>query len=136
MVEVWPSTRNPNDAILTSPPIFETTTGSTTVVYGPAETPLEPGRRYAFRVRARSIAGVSELDLFKNNGYSEVFTFVYGDACDLPTGIAASSIGTSRFSLGWEGTFNHTAYKVRYREAGTTNWYENNVAVNAADQYS
>lgn len=136
MVEVWPSTRNPNDAILTSPPVFETTTGSTTVVYGPAETPLEPGRRYAFRVRARSIAGVSELDLFKNNGYSEVFTFVYGDACDLPTGIAASSIGTSRFSLGWEGTFNHTAYKVRYREAGTTNWYENNVAVNAADIYS
>jgi TANFOR domain-containing protein len=136
LVEVWPSTRNPNDAILTSPPIFETTTGSTTVVYGPAETPLEPGRRYAFRVRARSIAGVSELDLFKNNGYSEVVTFIYGDACDLPTGIAASSIGTARFSLGWEGAFNHTGYKIRYREAGTTNWYENNVAVNAADIYS
>lgn len=136
LVEVWPSTRNPNDAILTSPPIFETTTGSTTVIYGPAETPLEPGRRYAFRVRARSIAGVSELDLFKNNGYSEVFTFVYGDACDLPTGIAASSIGTSRFSLGWEGAFNHTGYRVRYREAGTTNWYENNVTVNSADIYS
>ncbi|HEY9007906.1 MAG TPA: fibronectin type III domain-containing protein [Ohtaekwangia sp.] len=136
MVEVWPSTRNPNDAILTSPPIFETTTSSTTVVYGPAETPLEPGRRYAFRVRARSIAGVDELDLFKNNGYSEVISFVYGDACDLPTGINATSIGTSKFSLAWDGLFNHTAYRVRYREAGTTNWYENNVTSANADIYS
>ncbi|WP_079685666.1 fibronectin type III domain-containing protein [Ohtaekwangia koreensis] len=136
MVEVWPSTRNPNDAILTSPPIFETTTSSTTVVYGPAETPLEPGRRYAFRVRARSISGVDELDLFKNNGYSEVISFVYGDACDLPTGINAGSIGTSKFSLTWDGLFNHTAYKVRYRETGTTNWYENSVTSTNADIYS
>ena len=133
IVEVWPSTRNPNDAILTSPLIFETTTTSTTVVYGPAETPLEPGRRYAFRVRARSIAGVDQLDLFKNNGYSEVFTFVYGDACDLPTGISTSAISSTRFSLGWEGLFNHTAFRVRYREAGTQNWYENNTAINSVE---
>lgn len=129
MVEVWPSTRNPNDAILTSPPIYEATTASTTIIYGPAETPLEPGRRYAFRVRARSIAGTDALDLFKNNGYSEVFTFVYGDACDLPTGISTSAISSTRFSLSWDGLFNHTAYKVRYREAGTANWYENSSAI-------
>ncbi|WP_254152707.1 fibronectin type III domain-containing protein [Chryseosolibacter indicus] len=125
MVEVWPETRNPNDAILTSPPILEETTQNTTYVYGPSETPLEPGRRYAFRVRAKSIAGVDEMDLFKNNGYSEVFTFVYGDACDLPTGISISSVSSSRFNLSWDPQFNHTAFKVRYREAGTTNWYEN-----------
>jgi len=133
MVEVWPSTRNPNDAILTSPPIFETTTSSTTVVYGPSETPLEPGRRYAFRVRAKSIAGIDELDLFKNNGYSEVFTFVYGDACDLPTGITAGTVNATRFNLAWDGTANQTAYRVRYREAGTVNWYENSASITSAD---
>jgi hypothetical protein len=130
MVEVWPSTRNPNDAILTSPPILETTTQQTTYVYGPSETPLEPGRRYAFRVKAKSIAGVEELDLFKNNGYSEVFTFVYGDACDLPTGINAEALSTSRFNIHWDALFNHTAFKVRYRPAGTLEWYETTSAIN------
>lgn len=132
MVEVWPETRNPNDAILTSPPILEETTRNSTFIYGPSETPLELGRRYAFRIRAKGISGVQEMDLFKNNGYSEVFSFVYGDACNLPTGIATESIGSSRFNLNWDAMFNHTAFKVRYREAGTTNWYENNVAIAAA----
>lgn len=132
MVEVWPATRNPNDAILTSPPILEETTRNTTFIYGPAETPLEPGRRYAFRIRAKSISGIDELDLFKNNGYSEVFSFVYGDACDLPTGISTESITSARVSLKWEPLFNHTAFKVRYRQAGTTNWYYNNVTLPSA----
>jgi len=133
MVEVWPATRNPNDAILTSPPIYEATTASTTIIYGPAETPLEPGRRYAFRVRARSMAGVDQIDLFKNNGYSEVFTFVYGDACDLPTGISVASVSSTRFSLTWEGLFNQTAYKVRYRPAGTVDWYQNDVSLTTSE---
>ncbi len=133
MVEVWPATRNPNDAILTSPPIYEATTSSSTVIYGPAETPLEPGRRYAWRVRARSIAGVTPMDLFKNNGYSEVFSFVYGDACDLPTGINTSAVSSSRFSVTWDGLFNHTSFRVRYRQVGTTNWYESNSAINSAE---
>lgn len=130
MVEVWPATRNPNDAILTSPPVFETTTSNTTIIYGPAETPLEPGRRYAITVRAKSIAGVDELNLFKNNGYSEVVTFVYGDACDLPTGIKAETLSSGRVAVGWEPLSNHTAYRVRYRLAGDDRaaWYENNTA--------
>ncbi len=127
LVEVWPETRNPNDAILTSPPVFETTTTSTSILYGPSETPLEPGRRYAFRVRAKSISGVEELNLFKNNGYSEVFTFVYGDACDLPTGIKAEALSSSRIAVSWQSLYNHTGYRVRYRPAGNASsaWYDN-----------
>lgn len=135
LVEVWPETRNPNDAVLTSPPIFETTTPNSMLIYGPAETPLELGRRYAFRVRAKSIAGVDEMDLFKNQGYSETFTFVYGDACDLPTGVTAEA-GSSRMNIKWDGRFNHTTYKVRYRPVGTTEWYINNYAFNDAEIYS
>jgi hypothetical protein len=127
LVEVWPSTRNPNDAILTSQPIFETTTSSTTLIYGPAETPLEPGRSYALRIQAKAIAGVNEVDLFKNNGYSEVVTFVYGDACDLPTGIKAEAISSARIGLQWQSLFNHTSYSIKYRVAGSNNWYESKV---------
>ncbi len=136
MVEVWPATRNPNDAILTSPPIFETTTRSTTVIYGPAETPLELGRRYAFRVQAKSIVGVEELDLFKNHGYSEVVSFVYGDACTLPTGVQIESVSSNRFKVQWTGQFNHTSYKIRYRQVGTQNWYASNTSINEAEIYS
>ncbi len=132
LVEVWPSTRNPNDAILTSPAIFETTTAASTLIYGPAETPLEPGRRYAFRIKAKSIVGVDELNLFKNNGYSQVSTFVYGDACTLPTGIQAEVISSSKIGFAWDTQDNHTGYNIKYRLANTPNaaWYTNTSALN------
>ena len=117
MVEIWPPTRNPNDAILTSPPVFETTTNATTLIYGPAETPLEPGRRYAIQLKARSVTGVEELNLFKNNGLSQVYTFQYGDACNVPTNIVGEAPGPSRIALSWAGATNQTGYKVRYRPA-------------------
>ncbi len=128
LVEVWPSTRNPNDAILTSPVIFQTTTSETTLIYGPAETPLEPGRRYAFQLRARAYAGADELSLFKNNGLSQVYTFVYGDACLAPQNIITNDIGTTRFTANWDGASNQTGYSLRYRpisnpQVPSPNWY-------------
>jgi TANFOR domain-containing protein len=128
LVEVWPSTRNPNDAILTLPAIFQTTTSETTLIYGPAETPLEPGRRYAFQLRARAYAGADEVSLFKNNGFSQVYTFVYGDACLAPQNIITSDIGTTRFSVNFDGASNQTGYSLRYRlspnpQSPSPNWY-------------
>ena len=76
VVEIWPEGRNPNDAINTTNPIFETTTANNYFVYGLAEPPLIPGRKYAFQVQARANSGIDQLELFKNNGYS-VDTFFY-----------------------------------------------------------
>ena len=128
LVEIWPEGRNPNDAILTTPPIFQTTTQSTTLIYGPAETPLEPGRHYAFRVRAKSIVGIEELDLFKNQGYSQTHMFIYGDPCNLPNNISAQPLSSTRFKVGWQAQFNHTSFEVRYRDAGEddADWIEEN----------
>lgn len=125
VVEVWPANRNPNDAILTQPAIYETTTHSTTLVYGPDATQLEPGRVYAFRVQARSMAGAEQLDLFKNNGYSETVTFIYGDACDAPSNIAVEASAPSRVSLSWNASPSQTGYTVQYRVKGQTDgkWY-------------
>jgi Purple acid Phosphatase, N-terminal domain/Bacterial EndoU nuclease len=119
LVEVWPSTRNPNDAILTSRPIYETTTTATTLIYGATETALEPGRRYAFQIKARSIAGVSELNLFKNNGLSQVSSFVFGDACLPPQNIVADATGPTKFSVKWDAGASQTAYNLRYRLASS-----------------
>lgn len=124
LVELWPATRNPNDAILTSPPIFETTTRSTTLVYGPAETPLELGRRYAYQIKAKSIVGVEELNLFKNGGKSQVYTFQYGDACNVPQRILGDATGATRFTVAWDAANSHTAWKLRYRQhTPDAEWY-------------
>jgi TANFOR domain-containing protein len=125
VVEVWPANRNPNDAILTQPTIYEATTNSTTLVYGPDATQLEPGRTYAFRVQAKAVTAAEQLDLFKNNGYSETVSFVYGDACDPPLNIVAQAETPSRITLQWDAATSQTGYTVQYRVKGQTdaNWY-------------
>ena len=125
LVELWPANRNPNDAILTSPPILEETTRSTTFIYDVSQTPLELGRHYALQIKAKAIVGVDELDLFKNNGKSEVITFTYGDPCSVPQNILAEATSATRFKISWTGDFNHTAYSVRYRLANNSSaqWY-------------
>lgn len=126
LVELWPANRNPNDAVLSTVPLFQTTTTSTTYVYGMADPPLEPGRRYAFRIQARSMSGIEALDLFKNQGYSEVVSFTYGDACVLPTQLTADVLSATRLKLAWHTGLVHTGYTVRYREANsrTSRWVE------------
>jgi len=78
IVEMSDPRRNPNDAFLagTVPPLFErTVSGATVLLYGPGEPALIQGRRYAFAVTARDPSSRSS---FRNNGRSEVQTFVYG----------------------------------------------------------
>jgi len=131
MVEIWkegtPSIVEANDAMRTSNTFFESTTQSTSLIYGIAEPALVPGRSYAFQVRAKSIVGIDELDLFKNNGYSQVHSFTFGDTCSPPTEIKLESASSSRIKLSWTGEFQHTAYIVSYREANDPDaeWFEN-----------
>lgn len=125
MVEIWPKGRNPNDAIRTSNTIFETTTQSTSLIYGIAEPTLVPGRSYAFQVRAKSIVGIDELDLFKNNGFSQVHSFTFGDPCNVPKNVRITSSATSKLKAEWDKEFNHTAYTISYREVKEgAEWFE------------
>lgn len=122
LVEIWPAGRNPFDAINTSRPIFETTTSTTMVVYGPAETPLVLGREYALQVRARDNGG---RDVFKNNGYSEVVRFIYGDECPMPSGLNADDINISKARMRWQGSGQNSDYLLRYREKKEgARWFE------------
>ncbi|MEL6536610.1 MAG: fibronectin type III domain-containing protein, partial [Bacteroidota bacterium] len=124
LVEIWPSGRNPNDAILTSLPLYTTTTQQTAIQYGPSAPPLIPGRQYAYRVRARSVVGIDNLDLFKNDGYSQVEMFTYGDACTLPGNFSGETLTAGSLGLAWTGNTNHTQFSVRYRPAnGNGSWY-------------
>lgn len=124
LVEVWPKGRNPNDAILTTAPIFQATTIGTSLVYGPSEPPLVRGREYAFRVRAKSKTGIEQLDLFRNEGYSVVHSFTYGDECLPPKGFSIESVSSRKIQAYWENDGTHTGYKIRYRRRGDTDWIE------------
>lgn len=76
MVEIWDSTRNPNDAMqsATTPAFFERTVSSNVMLYGPGEPTLTPGNRYAFMVTA---SDPNNNVAFRNGGRSEVSYFVY-----------------------------------------------------------
>ncbi|HYG04138.1 MAG TPA: fibronectin type III domain-containing protein [Chryseosolibacter sp.] len=119
IVELWPATRNPNDAFLSSRPIFTTTTTQTSLNYGMTETLLIPGRKYAFRIHAYDI---SHRDLFRNNGYSEIFVFQYGDACVLPENFDAEALDPQRLRFSWNALDVHTSFLLQYRQQGAGDW--------------
>lgn len=116
MVEVYPVTRNVYDAINTSIPVFQTTTTMTAYNYNIIDPYLVPGKRYAFRVRAYD---TENRDLFKNQGYSEVFSFYYGKECDNPTTLNITAISEpGTVHLSWNKTYNQQAFDIRVKPAG------------------
>lgn len=76
LVEVLPSDRNINDAFqsATHPVFYETTTSVNSALLGPAEPALTEGKTYALQVIAFDPSGQA---VFRNNGESEVVSFVY-----------------------------------------------------------
>ncbi|MEN8248432.1 MAG: fibronectin type III domain-containing protein, partial [Bacteroidota bacterium] len=125
IVEIWPENRNPNDAINTSNPIFETITSNNYFIYGLAEPPLIPGRRYAFQLKAKALAGIDQLDLFKNHGYSEVKAFTFGEICNPPTEINASKAANAYLNLEWQPSPTNSAFNILFRENSEgAEWFE------------
>lgn len=118
LVEVWPSTINPNQAILSAAPIYTTTTSTTSLVYGPSETTLVPGRTYAWQVQATD---QNNLDLFKNQGFSEVFSFTYGDECVAPTNLSAQVLNSQKIQVDWNSQWNHSKTQVEIRKYNSPN---------------
>ncbi len=70
------SNANPNQIVLSTAPVFSTVTNLTFLNYGITETPLNLYMKYVWRVRVKDITG---RDWFKNNGYSQICTFTYGN---------------------------------------------------------
>ncbi|KOY84373.1 hypothetical protein AD998_21440 [bacterium 336/3] len=126
LVQLIPASRNPNDAVLNSIPIFQTSTRSTQLVYGIAEPNLVLGARYAWRVRARelSLDGTTGIDLFKNRGYSEVSVLTYGEPCAMPTSSSVEVLNAIRAKVSFQAGAGNTTFRVEYRKKSTnsTEW--------------
>ncbi|WP_227021022.1 fibronectin type III domain-containing protein [Arenibacter algicola] len=125
LVEIWDTQIDSQAAFLSSPPIFQTITTSTTYVFGPADPLLLSGKNYAWRIQARAKQGAEEIGLFKNQGYSEIFSFSYAASCDLPIGINHEVKGSTNANIYWDDfTTDVPEYTIRYRQKGNTNeWF-------------
>ncbi len=127
LAEIWDTNIDPQAAFLASRPLYQTTTRATTLLYGPAETPLLPDKTYAWRVRAIALDGISELSLFKNGGYSEIYHFNYTQLCNEPQYVLVEPDGYNKVQMFWQGQ-DHIKYQVQYRKKDGNNsgWFEVN----------
>ncbi len=83
IVEMYPPGIDPNQAMLAAniPPLLEKVVSLNTYLYTLADPVLEVGKKYAFRVTARSRTSTGQIVApinFRNEGHSEVCYFTYG----------------------------------------------------------
>ncbi|KAF2338995.1 fibronectin type III domain-containing protein [Flavobacterium ginsenosidimutans] len=125
LVEIWDKYTPVQNAFLYSPPLFTTTTRSTTLQYGVSEPQLLPGKKYAWRIKAKALQGAEEIGVFKNNGYSEIFSFDYETYCTAPLAINVDGISENQAKVSWSGSIDNFDYQVNYREKNAdSEWYK------------
>lgn len=103
---------DPNQLALSMQPDFTEEVLNTRYVISPEKYVLEPGIEYAWRIKATTLEG---LNLFQNNGYSEVFTFKYGNACSIPTNIETEVKSVEKVVISFTSDPLNTAFEARYR---------------------
>jgi hypothetical protein len=122
--EIRPQGAIPNNIVQTVPPIFSYTTNITSINYGITEPPLLLGMQYAWRVRAVDITG---RDLFKNQGYSQVCTFTYGnifDGSNLNLNMHAQGVSQRQIKVWWDSLSTFANYNLEFRKTGSGgNWF-------------
>jgi len=125
LVEIWDNYTPVQNAFAYSPPLYTTTTRNTTLQYGITEPQLIPGKKYAWRIKAKAILGAEEIGVFKNNGYSEIFSFTYEVFCTAPLSIATSGVSQDQAKVTWSGSIDNYDYQVNYREKNAgSEWYK------------
>ena len=125
LVEIWDKYTPIQNAFAYSPPLYTTTTRTTTLQYGINEPQLLPGKKYAWRIKAKAIFGAEEIGVFKNNGYSEVFSFDYETFCTPPLSIATTGVSENQAKITWSGNIDNYEYQVNYREKNAdSEWYK------------
>ena len=121
-------TMDPQFAFQMSPVLYEETLFGTALLYNLNMPILKPGMRYAWRVRAVSTTGLSENAVFKNDGYSEIYSFKYTASCAAPTFLLSEAQGPTSVKVSWQGVPEHTRYQMQYKKQDVRNaqWFSTN----------
>lgn len=125
--EVRPdSNANPNQIVLSAAPVFSTTTQQPYINYGITETPLNLYMKYVWRVRVKDNTG---RDWFKNNGYSQICTFTYGNLTNVIGNSLNLTLNTQTINhrsgqCDWTTQSAFTNYLLQVRKQGTNAWFD------------
>lgn len=113
--EVIPSTRNPYDAMNSEPFIFdqEIQAPQTTYIFMDADPELIPGMRYAWQVQ---VVDETNQGVYKNNGYSEVYTFDYAAHCPKVNAVTIEpELDDMSARVLWGDEIEQSEFEVYYR---------------------
>lgn len=137
LAELWDNTLAPEVAFQSVQPLYQVTTRTTTLLYGPAQPLLIPGKRYAWRVRAHAKNGVEDVDVFRNQGNSEIRWFTYQDVCPPPTALAAAPGQFGNLELTWLASDKHQSYTVSYKRKDKEDavWFDQQASSPIAQLY-
>ncbi|GAB4137379.1 MAG: hypothetical protein Fur0041_12090 [Bacteroidia bacterium] len=124
--EVLPSQMSPGNIVNATAPIYTLSTSLTMISYGIAEPPLIPGRQYVWRVRAQDNEG---REYFRNNGYSQICTFTWGQTNALLGNLAnitlqAQALSHRMSKCWWDSLSVYSSYILEFRKVnGPGNWF-------------
>lgn len=105
--------------------IYRTRQRQTRLSYSVMQPLLEKNKRYGWQVRAVAVAGIDEIGMFANNGFTEVGWFEVRETVSVPTGLTGNA-GYGKVDLKWNGSPNHQGYIIQYHPitAGDDEWIE------------
>ncbi|MDI9358605.1 MAG: fibronectin type III domain-containing protein [Phycisphaerales bacterium] len=128
ITEVWDNQIDPAIAFQNTSPFFQTITNTTTYIYGPQAPPLLPGKKYAWRVQVLAHETTQQPTVFRNDGYSPVFSFTYQDDCPVPDQDIVL-IENGKVVIAWEPNIKIQRYTIKYRERYNTNaqWFTQSI---------
>lgn len=123
LIELLSEEQDPNSAFLTTKPIFIDSTFDTKLNYNANYPPLMPGKKYVWRIKAKTFDnGGFELGFFLNNGYSNISTFKYRVDCKSPTMLSVSEINKSDAYVTWASMPEYENFLFSYRKKGEIGW--------------
>ncbi len=124
--EIWDRNIDPQAAFLASPNYYTENLRNTTLLYDISKPVLLPKKLYGWRIRAKSLTGISENSVFKNGGYSEIYYFTYTNKCDAPNFILSEALSSNSVKITWQGNFEHKKYHVQYKreDIADAEWFD------------
>lgn len=115
---IRPDNRDPYEITRVTTPIYDEIVTETALLYDGSLPPLIRGSRYVWQVTA--IDRVGKV-LFKNNGDSDIFTFIYGCKCEAPSALI-SKVSHNSVSVSWNSNPSVNEYIVNYRAENASEW--------------
>ena len=128
LIELLDNQAPSNYAFVVGAPVWQEVLSNTILNYNFNYPQLTAGKKYAWRVKALTQPGFGEDAIFNNNGYSEIYDFVYAGNCNTPEFVLAQSTSATQAKILWQNNPNHLSNSVKFRKSGTQEWFNAPVA--------